>query len=183
MTELEIMGSNAKSASKELINLGNKRNIALKNIAESLVLNCDKIINLKIGKDAGLSDALLDRLLLNKSRIKSIADGIHKVIALEDPIGKILSGHVTKDGLEIKKVSVPLGVIGIIYESRPNVTVDASCLCLKSGNSVILRGGKEAINTNICLVGIIREALKNSGLPENYKRHLKAISFRINVLK
>ena len=181
MTELEIMGSNAKSASKELINSGNKRNIALKNIAESLVLNCDKIINsnmldLKIGKDAGLSDALLDRLLLNKSRIKSMADGIHKVIALEDPIGKILSGHVTKDGLEIKKVSVPLGVIGIIYESRPNVTVDASCLCLKSGNSVILRGGKEAINTNICLVGIIREALKNSGLPENSVQLIKDTS-------
>ena len=181
MTELEIMGSNAKSASKELINSGNKRNIALKNIAESLVLNCDKIINsnmldLKIGKDAGLSDALLDRLLLNKSRIKSMADGIHKVIAMEDPIGKILSGHVTKDGLEIKKVSVPLGVIGIIYESRPNVTVDASCLCLKSGNSVILRGGKEAINTNICLVGIIREALKNSGLPENSVQLIKDTS-------
>lgn len=181
MTELEIMGSNAKSASKELINSGNNRNIALKNIAESLVLNCDKIINsnmldLKIGKDAGLSDALLDRLLLNKSRIKSMADGIHKVIALEDPIGKILSGHVTKDGLEIKKVSVPLGVIGIIYESRPNVTVDASCLCLKSGNSVILRGGKEAINTNICLVGIIREALKNSGLPENSVQLIKDTS-------
>ena len=181
MNELEIMGKNAKLASKELINSGNKRNDALKNISENLILNCDKIIesnmiDLKIGKDMGLSDAFLDRLSLDKSRIDSIADGIYKIISMEDPIGKILDGHVTKDGLEVKKVSVPLGVIGIIYESRPNVTVDASCLCLKSGNSVILRGGKEAINTNICLVGIIREALKNSGLPENSVQLIKDTS-------
>ncbi len=172
MNELEIMGKNAKLASKELINSGNKRNDALKNISENLILNCDKIIesnmiDLKIGKDMGLSDAFLDRLSLDKSRIDSIADGIYKIISMEDPIGKILDGHVTKDGLEVKKVSVPLGVIGIIYESRPNVTVDAACLCLKSGNSVILRGGKEAINTNLCLVNLIKQALKTSGLPEN----------------
>lgn len=172
MTELEIMGNNAKLASKELINSGNKRNTALKNIAESLVLNCDKIIksnmvDLKLGKDTGLSEAFLDRLSLDKPRIESIAKGIYEIISLEDPIGKVLDGHITKDGLEIKKVSVPLGVIGIIYESRPNVTVDASCLCLKSGNSVILRGGKESINTNLCLISLIREALKVSDLPEN----------------
>ena len=172
MSRLEIMGKSAKLASKELINSGNKRNDALKNISENLILNCDKIIesnmiDLKIGKDMGLSDAFLDRLSLDKSRIDSIADGIYKIISMEDPIGKILDGHVTKDGLEVKKVSVPLGVIGIIYESRPNVTVDAACLCLKSGNSVILRGGKEAINTNLCLVNLIKQALKTSGLPEN----------------
>lgn len=172
MTELEIMGHKAKQASKELINSGEKRNLALKNIADSLVLNCDKIINanmidLESGKKSGLSDSLLDRLLLDKSRIDAMSNGIYEIISMDDPIGKIIDGHITKDGLEIKKVRVPLGVIGLIYEARPNVTVDAACLCLKAGNAVILRGGKEAINTNLCLMEIMDEAIKNAGLPDN----------------
>ena len=172
MTELEIMGHKAKQAAKELISSGKKRNLALKNIADSLVLNCDKIINanmidLESGKKSGLSDSLLDRLLLDKSRIDGISNGIYEIISMDDPIGKTIDGHITKDGLEIKKVRVPLGVIGLIYEARPNVTVDAACLCLKAGNAVILRGGKEAINTNLCLMEVMDKAIKNAGLPDN----------------
>lgn len=172
MTELETMGYKAKQASKSLINSGKKRNLALKNIADSLILNCDKIINanmidLESGKKSGLSDSLLDRLLLDKPRIDSIVKGIYEIISMDDPIGKIIDGHITEDGLEIKKVRVPLGVIGLIYEARPNVTIDAACLCLKSGNAVILRGGKEAINTNLCLIKIMDESVKNAGLPDS----------------
>ncbi len=181
MTEIEIIGKKSKLASKKLINLGNKKNLALKNIADNLIANYDKTItsnmlDLESGKISGLSNSFLDRLALDKSRIEAIVKSIYKIIAMEDPIGKIVSGHITKDGLEIKKVTVPLGVIGLIYESRPNVTVDAACLCLKAGNSIILRGGKEAINTNSCLVEIIRDSIKSAGLPEDSVQLIKDTS-------
>lgn len=181
MTEIEIIGKKSKLASKKLINLGNKKNLALKNIADNLIANYDKTItsnmlDLESGKISGLSNSFLDRLALDKSRIEAIVKSIYKIIAMEDPIGKIVSGHITKDGLEIKRVTVPLGVIGLIYESRPNVTVDAACLCLKAGNSIILRGGKEAINTNSCLVEIIRDSIKSAGLPEDSVQLIKDTS-------
>lgn len=181
MTEIEIIGKKSKLASKKLINLENKKNLALKNIADNLIANYDKTItsnmlDLESGKISGLSNSFLDRLALDKSRIEAIVKSIYKIIAMEDPIGKIVSGHITKDGLEIKKVTVPLGVIGLIYESRPNVTVDAACLCLKAGNSIILRGGKEAINTNSCLVEIIRDSIKSAGLPEDSVQLIKDTS-------
>ena len=124
-------------------------------------------IDIKNAKNNGLTDAFIDRLTLSDERIKMMSEGIFKIISFEDPIGRVLEGHVTKEGLHINNVSVPIGVIGIIYESRPNVTVDAAALCLKAGNAVILRGGKESINSNLCLCRIMREAIKSVGLPED----------------
>ena len=166
------LGKKAKKASKEIAVAGEEKNKALKAIAEELIKKTNDIISannidIKNAKNSGLTDAFIDRLTLNKDRIKMMAEGIFKIISFEDPIGRVLEGHVSKDGLHINKVSVPLGVIGIIYESRPNVTVDAAALCLKAGNAVILRGGKEAINSNLCLCSIMRAAVKSAGLPED----------------
>ena len=110
---------------------------------------------------------MLDRLMLNLDRIKGMADGCRQVMALDDPCGRVLETVERPNGLVIKKVSCPMGVIGIIYEARPNVTADAAALCLKSGNAVILRGGKEAIHSNIAISDIMREAVKSVGLDEN----------------
>jgi glutamate-5-semialdehyde dehydrogenase len=115
---------------------------------------------------AGLSKAIIDRLLLNDSRIQSMADGLKTVISLKDPVGEVLEGWRRPNGILIEKVRVPLGVIAIIYESRPDATVDAASLCLKAGNAVILRGGKEAINSNMALYTLIKAALKKAGLNE-----------------
>ena len=114
-----------------------------------------------------MSEAMQDRLRLTADRINGIADGVDDVIKLEDPIGEVISGSVRPNGMSITKVRVPLGTIAIIFESRPNVTVDAAVLCLKSGNAVILRGGKEAFNSNRCLCSIMRSALAKVGLPED----------------
>ena len=110
---------------------------------------------------------MIDRLRLNKERIDDIAQGVKEIIAMPDPVGKVLSGSKLSNGLDISKVTVPLGVIGIIFESRPNVTADAAALCLKAGNCVILRGGKEAINSNKAIVRVMREAINKAGLPED----------------
>ncbi|MFN3467999.1 MAG: glutamate-5-semialdehyde dehydrogenase, partial [Candidatus Brocadiales bacterium] len=117
-------------------------------------------------RSAGLSKAIIDRLLLNDSRIQSMAEGLKTVISLKDPVGEVMEGWRRPNGILIEKVRVPLGVIVIIYESRPDATVEAASLCLKAGNTVILRGGKEAINSNIALYGLIRGALKKAGLDE-----------------
>ncbi|MDO4731431.1 MAG: glutamate-5-semialdehyde dehydrogenase [Clostridia bacterium] len=172
MQTVEQLGQNAKKCEKSLIVNNNLKNIALQNISKLLLENINVIIeenkkDLDNARENGLSEAMIDRLCLNEDRIKAIADGVLQVLALQDPVGNVLSGHISPEGLKIKKITVPLGVIGIIYESRPNVTVDAAALCLKAGNMVILRGGKEAINSNKCLVGIMREALKKSSLPED----------------
>ncbi|WP_178668437.1 glutamate-5-semialdehyde dehydrogenase [uncultured Eubacterium sp.] len=145
-----------------------QKNKALNAIANKLEKNSDRIIeanaiDLEQGKNNGLSDGLLDRLMLNEERIKAMADGVRQVAGLADPCGKILSEYKKDNGLLIKKITVPIGVIGIIFEARPNVTVDAAALCLKSGNSVILRGGKEAINSNTALADIMRSALDEVG--------------------
>ena len=172
MTVIEEMGAKAKIASRVLATAGEKKNDALKAIAQALLDNADKImtaneIDLVKGKENGLSASLLDRLMLNQKRIEGIAQGVLEVAALPDPIGTVISGSVRPNGLKISKVRVPMGVIGIIYESRPNVTADAAVLCLKSGNAVILRGGKEAINSNKCIAEIMRGAVEQAGLDRN----------------
>lgn len=149
-----------------------QKNNALGIIADMLEENIEKIVSannvdIENGRQNGLNDGLIDRLMLNADRIKAMADGARQVASLPDPCGRVLSEYKKNNGLLIKKVTVPLGVIGIIFEARPNVTVDAAALCLKSGNAVILRGGKEAINSNTALADIMREALAKAGFPQD----------------
>lgn len=149
-----------------------QKNNALNAVADALEKNVDVIIaankiDLTEGKENGLNDGLLDRLMLDEERIKGIADGVRQVALLDDPCGKIISDYKKENGLEIKKITVPIGVIGIIFEARPNVTVDAAALCLKSSNSVLLRGGKEAINSNTALSEIMRDAVESVGFPRD----------------
>lgn len=149
-----------------------QKNNALGIIADMLEENIEKIvsannIDIENGRQNGLNDGLIDRLMLNADRIKAMADGARQVASLPDPCGRVLSEYKKDNGLLIKKITVPLGVIGIIFEARPNVTVDAAALCLKSGNAVILRGGKEAINSNTALADIMREALAKAGFPQD----------------
>ena len=173
MEYLDNIGKSAKSAAKVLaIASPETKDNALRAIAQALVDNSEEIINcnktdLANGKENGLSDAMLDRLMLDKCRIEKIASSILEIVALPDPVGKTLSGTTRPNGLHISKVSVPLGVIAVIFEARPNVTADAAALCIKSGNTVILRGGKEAINSNIAMAKVMRNAVKESGLPED----------------
>lgn len=171
MTVLEQMGINAKNASRILSCASAAiKNDALYKIADALETNADIIIqknkiDLENGKQNGLTKSLLDRLALSNDRIKGMADGVRKVAQFDDPVGRVISGKTLPNGLQIQKVAVPLGVIGIIFEARPNVTSDAAALCLKSGNVCILRGGKEAINSNKAIAKIMREAIKAAGLP------------------
>lgn len=149
-----------------------QKNNALGIIADMLEENIEKIVSannvdIENGRQNGLNDGLIDRLMLNADRIKAMADGARQVASLPDPCGRVLSEYKKDNGLDIKKITVPLGVIGIIFEARPNVTVDAAALCLKSGNAVILRGGKEAINSNTALADIMREALAKAGFPHD----------------
>ena len=173
MTNLEQMGQNAQSAAFELGQLGTKKkNTALLNMANALVVNTEKIIeankeDVENAKKNGIKKAMIDRLLLTPDRINDMSDGLRQVMDLEDPIGKIDRGWQTATGLDITQERVPLGVIGMIYEARPNVTVDAAGLCFKAGNAVILRGGKEAINSNIILSEVLRQALKDSDIDSN----------------
>lgn len=163
----------AKSASKLLSTaLSSQKNQALNKIADNLITNSEKLIqeNCKDLDDArkkGLSSSLVDRLELNSKRINSMAEGLRQVASLDDPVGEITRMWKRPNGLSVGKMKIPLGVIGIIYESRPNVTADAAGLCLKSGNSVILRGGSEAIRSNKAIGDIIRTSISSSGLPED----------------
>ncbi len=173
MTVIEQMGANAKQAARVLAALSSKqKDDALNAAANALVEHQEEIlrenqIDLENAEKAGLSAAMQDRLRLTPERIQGMADGIREVMALADPIGKVMDGTVRPNGLQIDKVRVPLGVIGIIFESRPNVTADAAALCLKSGNAVILRGGKEAIHSNIVIAQIMRQAIVREGLPKD----------------
>ena len=173
MTELEKIGEKSKKAAIFLNGADTGfKNKMLISIADGLVKNCDRIVNenkkdIQNAKENGMSDAMLDRLLITKERIDKIADGVRDVASLGDPVGEVLSETVRPNGLKIKKVRVPLGVVGVIYEARPNVTVDTAALCLKSSNAVMLRGGKEAINTNTALAEVMRSALKDVGADEN----------------
>ena len=164
------MGKRAKAASRALANAGILKNKALYALADALETEAEYILaenakDLANGEANGMSKSLLDRLALNDSRIKGMADGARQVAALADPIGTYISGGKLPNGLEVTRVRVPLGVIGIIFEARPNVTADAAALCLKSGNAVILRGGKEAINSNMAIAKVMREAIEKAGLP------------------
>ncbi len=149
-----------------------QKDAALAAMAQALLREKPQILaanglDLQAGRAAGLSESLLDRLALSESRVDEMAASVLEVAALEDPIGKVLRGMLTENGLQISKTRVPLGVCGIIYEARPNVTVDAAALCFKSGNAVLLRGGKEAIHSNICLVNLLRDVLGAEGLDPN----------------
>ena len=172
MNTLEIIGANAKQAARVLLTAGELKNKALLAIADALTENCDTIIkandiDIRIAKENNTRAALIDRLTLTPARIEGMADGVRQVAALPDPIGTVLSGSSRPNGLKIEKVRVPLGVVGIIFEARPNVTSDAAALCLKSGNAVILRGGKEAINSNKAIAEIMRNAIEKAGLPKD----------------
>jgi len=171
MNELIIKGKAAKEASKVLRTISQvKKNEALKLIAETIRANKDYIIaenkkDLEKAKENGVRDTMLDRLKLTEQRIDDMVEGAYKVIGLADPIGEVVSMWQRPNGLRIGKKRVPLGIIGIIYEARPNVTVDAALLCLKTSNVTILKGGKEALHSNIALVKLMREALSSAGLP------------------
>lgn len=170
---LERLGINAKEAEKTLmVASSEKKNQALKKIAEGLIENTDKIIeankvDLENGEKNGMSKSMLDRLKLDKERIEGMAKGVLDVATLPEPVGRILSATERPNGLRIEKVSTPIGVIAVIFEARPNVTSDAAALCLKSGNTVILRGGKEAINSNKTIAKVMRQAVKEAGMPED----------------
>lgn len=173
MNYAETLGSRAKACRKAAATASTaEKNAALAAISAALREGIDIILDannadLIAARENGMSEAMQDRLRLTADRINGIADGVDDVIKLEDPIGEVISGSVRPNGMSITKVRVPLGTIAIIFESRPNVTVDAAVLCLKSGNAVILRGGKEAFNSNRCLCSIMRSALAKVGLPED----------------
>jgi glutamate-5-semialdehyde dehydrogenase len=170
MTALEIQGSAAKGAARALSTAGTrKKNTALEAIARALETHVADILaanaeDLKAARERGMRESLLDRLSLNERRIAAMAEGVRQVASLPDPIGEVVETTKRPNGLVISKRRVPLGVIGIIYEARPNVTVDAAALCLKSGNAVILRGGKEAFRSNSALAALMRAALEEAGL-------------------
>lgn len=173
MSYIIELAQKVKDAQKEIAMLGeNDKNELLLAISHALLQNADKIIDankkdLQSAKQNGISDTMIDRLMLNHDRIKAISDSVKKVIAFPDPIGEVIDGKALPNGLTIVKKRVPLGVIGIIYESRPNVTVDSAVLCLKSSNAAILRGGKEAINSNSALMEIMQEAIRSYGFNHN----------------
>jgi len=171
MESLISIGRKAKIASSELANYStDKKNDVLKCMADTLLDEIDFILyensrDLESAKKEGKEKAFLDRLMLDEKRINEIAEGLLEVVKLPDPIGKIESSIKRPNGLWIEKKTVPLGVIGIIYEARPNVTVDTSALCFKAGNAVILRGGSRAINSNKALVKVLKKGLEKEGIP------------------
>lgn len=173
MTALEQMGQRAKEAERFLRTASTAcKDKGLAEIADALMENCDAILeantrDIANGEQAGMSAALLDRLRLSQARIAGMAQGVRDIIALADPVGRVLAGGNRPNGLQIVKVAVPLGVVAVIFEARPNVTADAAALCLKSGNVVILRGGKEAIHSNRSIAGIMRRALEKAALPQD----------------
>ena len=173
MDSIELIGKRAKAASKKTAVLTTvERNNALRSVGDALIKHSDEIIeankiDIENARANGMKPALLDRLSLNGERIKGMVEGLLQVADLEDPIGEITHMKKRPNGLMIGYQKVPLGVVAIIYESRPNVTVDAFSLTFKSGNAVILRGGSDCINSNIMLVDIIRDSLKSMGLDED----------------
>lgn len=170
MTTLEEMGARAKAAARVLATAGARKEGALKAAAQALRDQTARLLaangeDLEAGRANGMSASLLDRLRLTEERIEGMAGAVEEVASARDPVGRVLSGETRPNGLRIEKITVPLGVIGIIYEARPNVTSDAAALCLKAGNAVILRGGKEAYRSNRAVADALREALEQSGLP------------------
>ncbi len=170
---LTTLGINAKKASRVLMNAdAGLKNKALAAIAEAFAEHADELLaenekDLAAARENGMSKAMLDRLALNESRVAGLSQAATDLIALEDPVGKVISGTTRPNGLFIEKVTVPFGVIAVIYEARPNVTAEAATLCLKSGNCVILRGGKEAFRSNKAIADLMRGALAKVGLPKD----------------
>ena len=172
MIELIEKGKLAKKASYELAKKSSgEKNAALLAIARALRDNTEYIlkenlVDIENGRANNMKEGLVDRLMLTPERISAMAEGIEQIVTLPDPIGEVISQVKRPHGLKIGRVRVPLGVIGIIYEARPNVTADAAGLCIKAGNAVILRGGKEAINSNKAIAKVMADAAKANGLPE-----------------
>lgn len=173
MNYIEQLGKAAKASKKSIAMAGTaKKNELLEKIAENLRKNIDVILkenekDTAMAKENGITDAMVDRLRLTPERINDIADACIYLTGLNDPVGEVIEGYTRPNGMRITKTRVPMGVIGIIFESRPNVTVDAATLCIKSGNAAILRGGKEAINSNKILMDIMRESVEECGLPKD----------------
>lgn len=173
MEYIETLGANAKAAEPAISVMGtNEKNRVLSEISSLLRSHVTEIIganklDIETARANGMSEAMIDRLTLTEQRIGAMADGVDKVISLPDPVGAVIGGSDLPNGLHVIKKRVPIGTIGIIFESRPNVTVDAATLCFKAGNTVILRGGSDAINSNKALVGLMRTALRNCGVNEN----------------
>lgn len=184
-TNLTEMGQNAQKAEFQLSQLGTvEKNRALNKMADDLEKNAQEILSanqtdLENAKQNGMAKAMQDRLLLDNDRIKGMANGLREIADLEDPIGKVDRGWTDEDGLDIIQTRVPLGVIGIIFEARPNVTVDAAGLCFKSGNAAFLRGGKEAINSNIALANTLRKSLEESNIDPNSVQLLEDTSHEV----
>lgn len=174
MNDILKKAKDVKIASRKLAQLDTgKKNLALKLIAESIEKNRSLIkkinlIDLKAAKEKGLSNAFIDRLQLTDKRIDGMIKVLNDVVNLKDPVGEIINMNTLPNGLKVGQMRVPIGVIGVIFESRPNVCIEVAALTLKSGNGVILRGGSDAFNSNICLVKIIKEALKNADLPDSF---------------
>ena len=172
MTELQKMGAAAQKAAAVLRTAGEKKRTALNAAAAALRARQAEILaaneeDLKAAKENGMSEAMLDRLALTPARIEGMAKGVEDVSAQRDPVGRILSGETNPKGLKVEKITVPMGVIGIIYEARPNVTSDAAALCLMAGSAVILRGGKEAFRSNNAIAEVLRDAIESAGLPRD----------------
>ena len=169
---LEKMGQAAREAAYQLATVSTaQKNRALAAIADELEARSAQILaanekDIAAGREAGLTEAMLDRLLLNPARLAGIVADVRKVITLDDPVGAEIDSRVLENGLRLSRRRVPIGVIGVIYEARPNVTIDIASLCLKTGNASILRGGRETFHSNLELVRVIQHALAASGLPE-----------------
>ena len=180
-TDIKEIAKSARQASLKLASIGtNVKNRALLSMAEGLLKDADAIKeankkDIKAAEGKGLSKAMLDRLAVSDKILKAMADGIKEVAQLPDPVGEITRMWKRPNGLLVGRMRIPLGVIGIIYEARPNVTADAAALCLKSGNAVILRGGSEAINSNLAIAKVLQEACKKEGIPETAIQVVPAI--------
>lgn len=183
--DLITIGERAKKASKELSKLSTlEKNELLRKMGDNLVVRMSEIIesnmiDIENAEKSGLNEGMIDRLMLDESRIMSMKEGIDKIISLEDPVGEISEMKTMPNGLKIGKRRVPIGVVGIIYESRPNVTVDAAALCIKSSNALILRGGKEAINSNKMIVKIIRDTFFDLELDDNTVQLIEDLSYDV----
>src|SRR3954464_1531695 len=162
----------AKAAARRLAQVDSgTKDRALLAIASALEARTDEILeanarDLEAGRESGLSAALMDRLALDERRIAAMAAGVRAIVALPDPVGEVIDGHRLANGLDVRKVRVPLGVVAVVYEARPNVTIDAAALCLKSGNAVLLRGSSSAAHSNAVLARVAREAAAAAGLPD-----------------
>jgi len=170
---MDAIGRNARAAARSLaLASTEQKNAALEAMADAILRNGDAIlaanaVDVESGRGAGLSPAMLDRLRLDRGRLKAMAEGIRAVASLADPVGQVMAAWDRPNGLHIERVRTPLGVVGVIYESRPNVTADAGALCLKAGNAVILRGGSDSLNSSRAIHEALAEGLRTAGLPEN----------------